>query len=68
MYKAEVELQLSNKVKRFRTDNDSEYYDPNYYQSMCILHETIVDYTPKQNGTTERKNRTLQEMVNSMLF
>ena len=31
---------------------------------MGIIHETIAGYTPQSNGVAERKNRTLQEMVN----
>ncbi|XP_057535264.1 uncharacterized protein LOC130813448 [Amaranthus tricolor] len=34
---------------------------------MRIIHETNVGYAPQSNGVVERKNRTLQEMVNSML-
>ncbi|GJT90669.1 zinc finger, CCHC-type containing protein [Tanacetum coccineum] len=32
-----------------------------------IIHETTVSYTPQQNGISERRNRVLKEMVNSML-
>nr|KAJ0198596.1 hypothetical protein LSAT_V11C700365700 [Lactuca sativa] len=32
-----------------------------------IIHQTTAPYTPQQNGVAERKNRTLKEMVNSML-
>nr|GEV43987.1 zinc finger, CCHC-type [Tanacetum cinerariifolium] len=34
---------------------------------LGIIHETTAPYTPQQNGVTERKNRALKEMVNSML-
>ena len=34
---------------------------------MGIVHETTTGYSPQSNGVVERKNRTLQEMVNSML-
>ena len=34
---------------------------------MGIIHKTIARYTPQSNGVAERKNRTLQEIVNSML-
>nr|GEX08566.1 zinc finger, CCHC-type [Tanacetum cinerariifolium] len=44
-----------------------EYYDPVFFQSVGIIHETIAPYTPQQNGVAERKNRALKEMVNSML-
>ncbi|KAL0413413.1 UNVERIFIED_CONTAM: Retrovirus-related Pol polyprotein from transposon TNT 1-94 [Sesamum radiatum] len=66
-YKTEVELQQSSLIKRLRTDRGGEYIDPSYFQSVGIIHETTVPYTPQQNGVSERKNRVLKEMVNSML-
>ncbi|GKB73902.1 zinc finger, CCHC-type containing protein [Tanacetum coccineum] len=44
-----------------------EYYDPVYFQSTGIIHQTTAPYTPQQNGVAKRKNGTLKEMVNSML-
>nr|KAJ0201746.1 hypothetical protein LSAT_V11C600333100 [Lactuca sativa] len=44
-----------------------EYYDPVYFESTGIIHQTTTLYTPQQNGVAKRKNRTLKEMVNSML-
>nr|KAJ0186990.1 hypothetical protein LSAT_V11C900458530 [Lactuca sativa] len=44
-----------------------EYYDPIYFESTGIMHQTTAPYTSQQNGVAERKNRTLKEMVNSML-
>ena len=32
------------------------------------MHETSAPYTPQQNGLAERKNRTLVDMVNSMIL
>ena len=37
------------------------------YVKFNIIHQTTVPYTPQQNGIAERKNKTLKEMVNSML-
>ncbi|GJW98518.1 retrovirus-related pol polyprotein from transposon TNT 1-94, partial [Tanacetum coccineum] len=37
------------------------------FKSVGIIHETTPTYTPQQNGISERKNRELKEMVNSML-
>ncbi|GJU21255.1 zinc finger, CCHC-type containing protein [Tanacetum coccineum] len=45
----------------------AEYYDPVYFQSTCIIHQTTAPYTPQHNGVAERKNMALKEMVNSML-
>ncbi|GJV18870.1 zinc finger, CCHC-type containing protein [Tanacetum coccineum] len=67
IYKTEVELQQNDLVKTLRTDRGGEYYDPVFFQSAGIIHETTAPYTPQQNGMAERKNRALKEMVNSML-
>ncbi|GJV88817.1 zinc finger, CCHC-type containing protein [Tanacetum coccineum] len=50
-----------------RTNRGGEYMDTLYFQSVGIIHETTALYTPQQNGTSERKNMVLKEMVNSML-
>ena len=67
MFKTKVELQQGISIKVFRTDRGGEFYDPIYFQGVGIIHETTAPYTPQQNGVAERKNRTLKEMVNSML-
>ncbi|GJS47049.1 zinc finger, CCHC-type containing protein [Tanacetum coccineum] len=67
IYKTEVELQQNDLIKTLRTDRGGEYYDPVFFQSVGIIHETTAPYTPQQNGMAERKNRALKEMVNSML-
>nr|GEY17179.1 zinc finger, CCHC-type [Tanacetum cinerariifolium] len=67
IYKIEVELQQNDLIKTLRTDGGDEYYDPVFFQSVGIIHETTALYTPQQNGVAERKNIALKEMVNSML-
>jgi hypothetical protein len=67
IYKTEVELQQNVMIKTLRTDRGGEYYDPVFFQSVGIIHETTAPYTPQQNGVAERKNRALKEMVNAML-
>lgn len=66
VFKNEVELQLGTKVKRLRTDKGWECFDPSYFETCGIIHETAAGYAPQFNGVAERKNRTLQEMVNAM--
>nr|GEV61343.1 hypothetical protein [Tanacetum cinerariifolium] len=68
IYKTKVELQQNNLIKTLRKDRGGEYYDLVFFQSVGIIHETTAPYTPQQNGVTERKNRALKEMVNSMLY
>lgn len=67
IYKQQVELHKNELIKVLRTDRGGEYYDPVYFESTGIIHQTTAPYTPQQNGVAERKNRTLKEMVNSML-
>ena len=71
IYKAEVENQLKKKIKILRLDRWSEYTS-NELKQCCeeveIIHEMTAPYTPQSNGVAERKNRTLMDMVNSMLI
>ena len=69
-YKAEVENQLEKKIKVIRSDRGGEYESAafsNFCAQYGIVHQTTAPYTPQQNGVAERKNRTLKEMINSML-
>jgi hypothetical protein len=38
-----------------------------YLEEEGIKHEFSAPYTPQQNGAVERKNRTLIDMVRTML-
>ena len=71
IFKAEVETQQNRKIKVLRSDRGGEYY-PSEFIQFCnthgIIHQVTAPYTPQQNGTAERKNRTLVEMINSMLI
>ena len=70
IYKAEVENQLEKKIKIIRSDRGGEY-ESTAFSDFCpqhgIVHQTTTPYTPQQNGVAERKNRTLKDMINSML-
>ncbi|GJT90538.1 zinc finger, CCHC-type containing protein, partial [Tanacetum coccineum] len=67
VFKTEVELQQGSLIKRFRIDKGGEYLDTQYFKSVGIIHEMTAPHTPQQNGISERKNRVLEEMVDSML-
>ncbi|GJX81440.1 zinc finger, CCHC-type containing protein [Tanacetum coccineum] len=67
IYKSEVEIKCDTRIKYLQTDRGGEYYDPRYFQSMGIVHQVTAPYTPQHNGIAERKNRTLMDMVNSMM-
>ena len=70
IYKAEVENQLDQKIKRLRSDRGGEYFS-NEFDAFCaehgIIHERTPPYSPQSNGVAERKNRTLTDLVNAML-
>ena len=67
-YKAEVENQLDRKIKMIRSDRGGEYIPLNdYCEKERIIHEVTLPYSPESNGVVERKNRTLKEMMNSLL-
>jgi transposase InsO family protein len=79
IYKAEIELKQEKKIKIVRSDRGGEFYG-RYGEAGQIpgpfakfLQECGVDaqYTmpgePEQNGVAERRNRTLMDMVRSMM-
>ncbi|WVZ07573.1 hypothetical protein V8G54_020919 [Vigna mungo] len=75
----EVERQLDRKVKVVRSDRGGEYYGKTdesgqcpgpfakYLESQGICAQYTMPGTPQQNGVAERRNRTLMDMVRSML-
>ena len=69
-WKAMVDRSTGRKLKALRTDNGGEYTSTefvDYLRSEGIRHELTVPKTPEQNGVAERMNRTLIEIVRSML-
>ena len=70
-WKALVEKSNGLKLKAIHTDNGGEYSSKkfeSYFKSEGIRHERTVPKTPVQNGIAERLNRTLVEMVRSVLI
>ncbi|KAA0048708.1 gag/pol protein [Cucumis melo var. makuwa] len=69
-YKAEVENLLSKKIKILRSNRGGEYMDLRF-QDYMIEHEIQSQLsapgTPQQNGVSEKRNRTLLDMVRSMM-
>lgn len=71
VFKNEVENQLNSHIKILRTDNGLEYVNTefsDYLKKAGIIHQTTTPYTPEQNGTAERFNRTLIEKAKCMLL
>ena len=79
VFKAEVEKQYGKQIKIVRSDRGREYYGryledgqaPGPFAKFLQEHGIVAQYTmsgfPDQNGVVERRNRTLLDMVRSML-
>lgn len=69
-YKVLVEKELGQHIKILRSDRGGEYNSKDF-ESFCATHgikrQLTTSYTPQQNGVAERKNRTILNMVRSML-
>ncbi|KAK2420702.1 putative mitochondrial protein [Trifolium repens] len=78
-FKAEVENQCGKQIKIVRSDRGGEYYGrytengqaPSPFAKFLQEHGIVAQYTmpgsSSQNGVAERRNRTLLDMVRSML-
>lgn len=69
-YIAYVERQTGKKVRRLRSDNGLEYCCgelTEFLVRLGIRHERTNVGTPQMNGVAERANRTLMDLVRSML-
>ena len=69
-YKSEVENQLGQSIKVLRSDRGGEYLSQefqDYLKENEILSQWTPPYTPQLNGVSERRNRTLLDMVRSMM-
>ena len=66
-----MENQLDKKIKALRSDRCGEYLNQDFYahlKSCGILSQwTPPPGTPQLNGVSERRNRTLLDMVRSMM-
>ena len=79
VFKAEVEKQCNKRIKIVRTYRGGEYYGrytedgqaPGPFAKFLQDHGIVAQYTlpgsPNHNGVVEGKNRTLLDMVHSML-
>ncbi|GJR33121.1 retrotransposon protein, putative, ty1-copia subclass [Tanacetum coccineum] len=66
----EVENQLGKTIKALRSDQGGEYISQEFkdYLKACgIVLQLTLPYTPQHNGVSERRNRTLLDMVRSMM-
>ncbi|MCH80374.1 copia-type polyprotein, partial [Trifolium medium] len=69
-FKVMVEKESNCMIQTLRTDRGGEYTS-NAFNEFCnsqgIKRQLTAAYTPQQNGVSERKNRTLLNIVRSML-
>ena len=69
-FRAEVENQLGKHIKAIQSDQGGEYLlgdFKDYLTQNGIVSQLTALGTPQQNGIAERRNRTLLEMVRSMM-
>ena len=69
-FKNEVQNQLGKSMKALRTDRGGEYlrqYFDDYLKDYGIVSQLTPPRTPQWNGVSKRRNRTLLDMVQSMM-
>ncbi|KAK7276201.1 hypothetical protein RIF29_17337 [Crotalaria pallida] len=79
-FKAEVENQLNKRIKAVRYDRGGEYYGrydgsgeqrpgpfAKFLEECGIVPQYTMPGSPSMNGVSERRNRTLKDMVRSMI-
>jgi IS30 family transposase len=69
-FKVMVEKATGRHIKVVRSDRGDEYTSTafiEYYEERGIRRFLTAPYSPQQNSVTERKNRTILNMVRSML-
>ncbi|GJZ59134.1 retrotransposon protein, putative, ty1-copia subclass, partial [Tanacetum coccineum] len=70
VFQKEVENLLGNTIKSLRSDRGGEYMSQEFLDHLrdhgIIAHRT-PPYMPQHNGASERRNRTLLDMVRSMM-
>ena len=69
-FQNEVENQLGKKIKLLRSDRGGEYMSQEFddhMKSRGIVPQLTPPGTPQRNDMSERRNRTLLDMVRSMM-
>lgn len=69
-FRAKVKSRIGVRIKRFRTDNGTEYLTNEFRDFLSrkgILHERTPAHTPQANGISERTNQTLENCTRAML-
>ncbi|KAJ9544308.1 hypothetical protein OSB04_024015 [Centaurea solstitialis] len=69
-FQSEVQNQLDRKIKFLRSDRGREYLSlefDSHLRECGIVSQLTPPYTPQMNGVSERRNRTLLDLVRSMM-
>ncbi|KAJ9559858.1 hypothetical protein OSB04_005018 [Centaurea solstitialis] len=69
-FQNEVQDQLDKRIKFLRSDRGGEYLSDefdNHLMECGIVSQLTPPYTPQMNGVSERRNRTLLDMVQTMM-
>nr|GFC17078.1 retrovirus-related Pol polyprotein from transposon TNT 1-94 [Tanacetum cinerariifolium] len=70
VFQKKVENQLGKTIKSLCSDREGKYMSQDFLDHLndngIIAHRT-PPYTPKHNGVSERRNRTLLDMARSMM-
>ena len=69
-FQSEVENQCGKKIKALRSDRGGEYLShefSNHLKSCGIVPQLMPPGTPHRSGVSEQRNRTLLDMVRSMM-
>nr|GEY14090.1 zinc finger, CCHC-type [Tanacetum cinerariifolium] len=66
VFQKEVENQLGKTIKSLRSDHGGEYMSQEFLDHRIIAHRT-PPYTSQTSGVSKRRNRTLLDMVRSMM-
>ena len=69
-FRAKVENQLGKRLKAIRSNRSGKYLlgdFKDYLTQNKIVSQLTAPGTPQQNGVAKRRNRTLLEIVRSMM-
>ena len=70
LFKNKVQNQLGKNIKTLRSDRSGEYLSQNFddlLRDCGIVSQLTLPGTPQWNGVSKRRNRTLLDMVRSMM-
>lgn len=70
-FRASMDTQQGKKIKSLQTDNGLEYVNQDFEELLRkygILRRLTAPYNPEQNGTAERRNRTLMDTARCLVI